>query len=159
MQLKKSKDYVVTFRLEHVAFVDHDKYSLAQRRVDTSPANRLCSTWKQQKLPCRYLLAMLTTHDVKDSAFQFFGDCYKVDTFVTSVGKIVIPKDLQLARDTAIKPAATVRQAGRSRKRRVRSRGETGGTAGERTSVQMRQNQPQPGYMPCHRAVKGDKKR
>ena len=70
-----------------------------------------------------------TSQDVKDSAFQFFVDCYKADTFVTSVGKIMIPKDSQLVRDSAIEPAATVRQAGKPIKRHIRSRGETGGKA------------------------------
>ena len=46
IHLKKSKDYLVTFSSEHVAFVAHYKYRLAQRYVDTSPANCSCSTWK-----------------------------------------------------------------------------------------------------------------
>ena len=39
----------------------------------------------------------------------------------------MIPEDSQLVRDSAIKSAATVRQAGRPRKGRVRPHGEKGG--------------------------------
>ena len=128
-QLKKSENYITTFSSDDVAFVAHAKFPLKQRRVDTCPVKCSCSTWKQQILPCRHILAVLKAQKDRSRVFTLFGDCYKVETFARSVGAIVIPEDSQLVRDKTIKPAARVRQAGRPRKKRIRSRGETGGKA------------------------------
>lgn len=128
-QLKDAAEYGVTFSSDDVAFVARVTAPLKQRRVDTRTATCSCSTLKQHRIPCRHLVATLMASGMADTAYELMGECYTVAAYRASVGTLEVPEDHLLVRDPSILPAVYVRQAGRPKKRRIRSQGEVGGKA------------------------------
>ena len=96
------------------------------RRVDLSEKTCTCSTFMQFHIPCRHILASLLHLQRMGEAFEFFSECYKVSTYQETFNnaKVLLPLYTELQRDTSVKPSLIVKQAGRPRKRRIRSRGE-----------------------------------
>jgi hypothetical protein len=80
-ELKKAEEYITASSSEHVAFVARANDPLTQRRVDTALPECSCSTWKQQRLTCRHLIAALTAHGARNSAIALLGECHNVSAY------------------------------------------------------------------------------
>lgn len=128
-QLKEASDYVVTHSSDDVAFVARISHPLKQRRVDVRGSTCSCTTWRQQRIPCRHLIAILVQRRTTDRIFELVGPSHTIASYEQSLGSLEVLEDISLASDPTIQPAPFVRQAGRPKKRRIRSQGETGGKA------------------------------
>ena len=128
-QLSEAVQYGVTFSSDTVAFVSLINSPLKQRRVNTKQATCSCPTWKQYRIPWRHLIATLIAVGVADTAYELIGACYTVVAYFTSAGTLEVPEDNLLVRDSAILPPSYLRQAGRPKKKCIRSQGEIGGKA------------------------------
>jgi hypothetical protein len=128
-QLKEASEYVVTHSSEDVAFVARISNPLKQRRVDVKGSTCSCATWRQQRIPCRHLIAIFEQRHSKDKIFEIVGPSHMVSSYEQSLGSLEVPEDNTLVADSTLHPAPFVRQAGRPKKRRIRSQGETGGKA------------------------------
>lgn len=129
VQLREAAEYGVTHSSDDVAYVARISHPLNQRRVDASNATCSCTMWNQQRIPCRHLIAVLLDKRAGDNVFDLAGPCHTLTSYGHSLGTLEVPEDVVLSADMAIQPAPFVRQAGRPRKRRIRSQGETGGKA------------------------------
>lgn len=125
-QLKEAEEYTSVGSDEHVAYVSRVTQPLKQRLVDTTNKSCSCETWLQLKIPCRHLIAALNGRGVLPEISVLAGACYQVATYKTTLGALRIPEDPQLVSDPSVLPAKYIRQAGRPKKRRIRSRGEGG---------------------------------
>ncbi|CEG37897.1 uncharacterized protein PHALS_05945 [Plasmopara halstedii] len=120
-QLWVNAERKLTPRAEHdVAFTARISNPMKQRRVEMK--NRRVHA-------CRHLIATLLECNMAQSAYELMGECYRVALYQENLGKVEIPQDDLLTADLSISPAAYVRQAGRPRKRRIRSYDEVGGKA------------------------------
>lgn len=125
-QLKESEEYTAVGSDDHVAYVSRVTQPLKQRRVDTTSMACSCETWLQLKIPCRHIIAALNSRQKLPEISALAGKCYHVATYQTTVGSMEIPEDHSLVNDPSVLPAKFIRQAGRPKKRRIRSRGEGG---------------------------------
>jgi hypothetical protein len=125
-QLLEAAEYTVTFSSDNIAFVSRVSSPLKQRCVDTQSATCSCATWQQYRIPCRHLIATLLASNMADTSYELMGECYLLSAYQASVGTLEVAEDRTLVPDPSIKPAPYVRQAGRPKKRRIRSRGEAG---------------------------------
>jgi hypothetical protein len=132
VQLRQATEYSVVFSTDDVAFVAHVKSSLTQRRVNITTRECSCNTWKQHKIPCRHILSAMTAASSTTSVFSLASACYTVASYQAGIGTMEIAEDRALVPDQRVLPATFIRQAGRPRKRRIRSRGETAGSRSAR---------------------------
>ena len=79
----------------------------------------------QLKVPCCHIIAALTDEGEQPVIQDLVGYCYKVKTFQDAIASLKIPLDITLIPNVSILPAKYLRQAGRSKKGRIKSRGES----------------------------------
>ena len=112
---------------DNVAFVARFINQLEQHCVDTKKASCSCETWKQHKISYRHLIATLRVVDKPKIAYKLMGNCYKVAAYQASVGTLEVAEYHVLKRSLNTLPAVYIRQAGRPKKIRIGSQGESGG--------------------------------
>jgi len=129
-EMMEAPSYSVNFSTHDVAFVSRVNVPLKQRRVELGSDGPYCSCeqWLQHGISCRHIIAVLQARSNSEtaSAISMMADCYKVDHYKQQLSSIEIPEEVLLKHDRTLQPAQFNRQAGRPRKRRIRSRGENG---------------------------------
>lgn len=125
-ELKKIPEYAVAFSTSTICYVSHRSSSReANLEVHLEPPFCPCLTWTQFGMPCRHLLAGLHATAGTERAIGLFSKCYTVAAYSENLSPIRLPSDELLVRDEQLLPAPSINQAGRPRKRRFRSRGES----------------------------------
>lgn len=128
-QLKEAVESGVTHICDDVAYVARVSHPLKQRQVDMRSATCSCVVWKKQHIPCRQMIAVLLEKQASNTVFDLAGPCHMTTSYGQSLGALLVQEDVFLSSDPAIQPAPFIRQAGKPRKRRIRSQGQTGGKA------------------------------
>lgn len=124
-ELQRIPSYVVDFSSLEVCYVSHRSFALETNievRLD-EPCCR-CATWLQHRMPCVHLLAALDAAGRTSDAPKLFARYYTTAAYREHQQLIRLPVDDKLEVDASIRPSLLYAQAGRPRKRRMRSRGE-----------------------------------
>lgn len=127
-ELKQSAFYTVAFSSPTVAYAARLSHPTKQRRVDIASPTCTYSTWLQHGVVCRHILAGHRGKGHLDGAISLMAGWYTVAQYMQDQRPVELPEDTQLTQDSSLLPARVHRQAGRPRKRRIRSRGETSAT-------------------------------
>lgn len=129
-EIRDAASYTVNFSSDSVAFVVRVNAPLKPRRVMLVPDQPTCScaVWVQHGIVCRHIVAMSQCENSASSVVSMVADCYKVAQYSRGLMPLEIPEQASLHCDPDLLPALFQKQAGRPRKRRIRSRGETGRT-------------------------------
>lgn len=133
-QINKASSYSVNFSSDERAFVSPTHSPLQQRRVELNSPNCSCSVWHQFQIPCRHIIAVLLAKGRSDRIMSIVNGCYTVATYGNNTTPINLPEDTALTVDVSILPSKHIVQAGRPRKRRIRSRGETSSSSRTRAT-------------------------
>ena len=120
---------------DNIVYVTYNGSANNQRRtVDLAQQYCSCSRWQQYKLPCLHAIAAARAvgllNDMNEWYKQSMAPCYLVNNYLAGYAeaKVLLPLLEDLQPDGITKPAQRVAQAGRPRKRRIRS---AGGAAGD----------------------------
>lgn len=126
LELKHAFNYRVAFSTLNLCYISHQTSKLESNlEVCLAPPSCPCSLWTQFGLPCRHIVAALGATSSTDRAMSMFSPCYTTATYAEHLSSIRLPSEHLLYRDEGLLPAPHVPQAGRPRKRRFRSRGES----------------------------------
>jgi hypothetical protein len=124
-ELRRIPDYTVAFSSSSVSYVSHSSSNLEPNiEVILDPPTCACLTWNQFGLPCRHLLALLYASGRIERAIDLFKSWYTVSASAEHLVALRLPSEDVLVRDQQLQAPPRIRQAGRPRKRRIRSRGE-----------------------------------
>lgn len=124
-ELRRISDYTVAFSSSSVSYVSHSSSNLESNiEVKLDPPTCACLTWNQFGLPCRHLLAMLYASGRVDKAIDLFKSWYTVSASAQHLVAFRLPSEDLLVRDQQLQAPPRINQAGRPRKRRIRSKGE-----------------------------------
>lgn len=129
-EIQDAASYCVNQSSDSVAFVSRVNVPLKQRRVELRTDGPMCSciVWVQHGVVCRHIIVMSQRGSGSDAIYNMMADYYKLSRYSQGLIPIEIPEETILDRDDELLPALYQQQAGRPRKRRIRSRGETGRT-------------------------------
>ena len=133
VQRTQASRFQVSKSSDSVYFV---KYGEKRRKVDTEAKTCSCSYWKQFGIPCRHAIAVAQDAKLMDNYADFvawaFDPMYLLSNYVGALESAKFePVCLDdLAVDKATLPSINVKPAGRPKKRRIRSRGDTAAGGG-----------------------------
>jgi hypothetical protein len=109
--------------------------------VDLSLQYCSCSRWQQFKIPCHHAIAAAREVGLLNNMAEWYAKCmapcYLTKSYLAGYAdaQVLLPLLEELIPDGITKPAARVVQAGRPRKRRIRS---AGGAAGDGQQLRKR---------------------
>jgi hypothetical protein len=126
---------------ESIVYVTYMSAHSDRRTVDLSKKYCSCSRWQQYKLPCLHAIAAARAvgrlNNMADWYAQSVAPCYLSGNYLAGYAdaQVLLPLREGLQPDGVTKPAARVVQAGRPRKKRIRS---AGGAAGDGQQIRKR---------------------
>ena len=101
-QLKAAEEQSAVFSYDGIAYVARVTRPLNQRRIKNWDAWFTCMTSMQLNVPCRHIIAALTSQR-KNPVIQYLGfDYYEVKTFQDTFGSVEISQDSTLTPDASI---------------------------------------------------------
>lgn len=126
LQLREKAHYTVSRSTNTLMYVFRVGSMGKRKEVDLAGPTCPCPTWVQNGIVCRHILAALDATNRLGEAQQLMATCYQVTHYGRHQRSLMLPVDTELTRDTSLLPAMYCKQAGRPRKRRIRSHGEHG---------------------------------
>lgn len=102
------------------------------RRVDLQSRDFTCTTFDQMRLPCRHLLAVLRVENRLEDTSSFSKKTYRMHSFSAAFERKsleLIQEDNLMLTDEVSSPTCYVSAQVRTRTRRIRSGGDSGGPA------------------------------
>lgn len=130
LELTKIPSYSVAFSSDDVCYVSHRSSPFETNiEVCIGKPHCPCALWMQHGIPCVHMLAALQEAGKMSAVPALFAPCYTTAAYSEYLRPIRLPSDDALQHDATIQPAPHYEQAGRPRKRRIRSRGEKGSRA------------------------------
>lgn len=127
LEQRQIGSYIVRIASDDIGFV----YKSAElpritRRVTLSLRQCTCAYMDQYMIPCRHLQAVLRARLIGNTVFDYFDQCYRVESFVASFESkyILVPIETEITRDVALQPSVVGVRKGRNKMRRIRSNGE-----------------------------------
>ena len=133
VQRTQASRFQVSKSSDTVYFV---KYGEKRRKVDIEAKTCSCSDWKQFGIPCRHAIAVAQKAKLMDNYAEFvawaFDPMYLLSNYMGALESAKFePISLDdLAVDTTTLPSINAKPAGRPKKRRIRSRGDTAAGGG-----------------------------